>query len=146
MKRANRLARHYIRAADLRAVYLASAGRTVRIGMTRDPDAKVRDIKRRRGNVHCVHWLASSASATVLIRAACDAFPGLERGIIVRPSMVKAALPKLAKDWNLSLTADDFVKARAEAVKRDVAIMSYGDYLERYKIRLLYEVAATARG
>lgn len=178
MKRSESLARHYIRAADLRAVYLASAGRVVRLGMTREPDARKRDLKRARAAIEAVYWFGSSADAAALIQAAAEAFPGIDRaGIVAGGGRVKAALTKIAADARLKLTDDATVKkraaavvadidarvkamqssghlrglnadyraARAEASRRGVPFHSYGDHLERYKIRMLYELARLAK-
>lgn len=178
MKRSERLARHYLRAADLRAIFLAGSGRRLRLGITRDPAAKVRDLKRARATLHCVYWLGSSEAARKVIAAACAAMPGLDRGIIGSAPTVKAAVVNAAKAAAVTLTDDATVQARAaavaadiedrvkamqssgqlrglnaeyraareEAAKRGVAILSYGDYLERYKIRLLYQIAGLADG
>lgn len=177
MKRAERLARHYIRAADLRAVYLAATKDRVRIAMTREPVARARELKRSKARLVCLYWLGSSAAATRLIHAACEAFPGIDKGAAGNPATVKAALVDLARAARVTLTDDATVQARAAAVARDiedrvkamqtagqlrglnakyrsaredaakrgVSIMSYGDYLERYKIKMLYEIAAAAR-
>lgn len=177
MKRSARLALHYIRAADLRAVYLAGDGRRLRLGITRDPKVKARDLKRSRAKLHCVFWLRSSAAAAELMREACAAMPGLDKGVIGNPGSVKAALQTAARAAAVTLTDDETVQARAaavvadiearvqamqsagqlrglnaeyrarreDAVRRGVSIMSYGDYLERYKIQLLYDIAASAQ-
>lgn len=39
----------------------------------------------------------------------------------------------------------EYQAARIDAAKSGVGVMSYGDYLERYKIKMLYEIAAAAR-
>jgi hypothetical protein len=177
MKRHLRLASHYIRAHDLRVVYVASYLGMAHVGITRDPTAKAADLKRRRAKLHCAFWLVSSAAARELIAAADDAFPGIELGTEASPATVEAALPKLAGAAGLALTADDVVHHRAAAVakdidlrvkamqdsghlrglnaeyralrtdasKRGVPFTSYGDYLERYKIRLIYQVAEAVR-
>jgi hypothetical protein len=173
MKRRDRLAAHFIRASDLRAVYLASAGRTVRLGITRDPVAKARELKRQRAKLHQVYWLASSAAAALLLRAAAEAFPGIDRGAKVRAASVEDALPALAQDYDLAITPEAVVQERAAAAVADIdrrvkamqasghlrgltgqyrqarmeasrtgaPFMSYGDYLERYKIKMLYQIA-----
>jgi hypothetical protein len=177
MKRSARLARHYIRAADLRAVYVASVGRHVKIGMTRDPDGRARDLKRTRAKLYCVFWFASSADAAAVIRTTCGEIPGVDRGAIANPGEVKAALMRIAKELRLSLTENSVVQqraaavvadidarvaamqasghlrgmnaeyraGRAEAARRGISFPSYGDHLERYKLKMLYELARLTR-
>lgn len=177
MKRAERLARHYIRAADLRAVFIAATKGRVRIAMTRDPAARAKDLKRARVRLVCVYWVGSSEAAKALIRVICGVIPGVDRGAVGNPATAKDALKRAANIARVTLTEDEVVQARAAAVVKDIdqrvaamqaagqlrglnreyraaradaakrgaAIMSYGDYLERYKIKMLYGIAQAAR-
>jgi hypothetical protein len=173
VKRSERLAHHYIRAADLRAVYVAAVGKQCRVAITREPSAQARVVKRTRGRMVGVQWVGSSAAAVRLVDAAADLIPGIDRGAFVSPAAAIAALRKAAAEARVTLTDDKIVQARAAAVvceiedrvanmqkagqlrglnaayregradaaRQNATFMSYGEYLVRYKIRLLYDLA-----
>lgn len=170
MKRPERLARHYIRAAGLRAVYVATCCGKIRLGMTREPEARARDLKRGRAKQEAVFWCASASSAQRLIAAV---MPSIEAGEHRRAGAVVAALRSAAREDMIALSDDatvqkraaavvadidqriksmqasghlrglnaDYREARADAARRGAPFMSYGEYLARYKIKLLYELA-----
>lgn len=171
MKRAERLARHYIRAADLRAIYVATVGGAVKVGMTCEPAARARDLRRQRGKVDAVLWCVSAKAAQRLIAAvAAGGTYGRARGVIaelkalatefgvrlVDDATIQARAAAVVADIDRRVSAmqssghlrglnAEYREARAEASRRGVPFHSYGDHLERYKIRMLYELARLTR-
>lgn len=84
MKRSERLARHYIRAADLRAVYVATDGTLTRIGITREPKEIERTLKRRRWRLVEIVWTGSSAHADRMVKLIAERHPGIDRAGVPR--------------------------------------------------------------
>ena len=109
-----------MRAVGLCAIYIATAGRHVHIGMTRDPSEIAGELEFARAKLQGVYWLGSGDNATTMIRAACAAMPGLDSGIPAEASAVAAALHDVAHKARLTLTDDATVQRRAAAVVEDV--------------------------
>jgi len=176
MTRSQRLALHYIRAIDLCAVYVASAGNKVQIGITRAPATKARALKRGRAKMVSVVWLPRAAFAAALADAALTILAG-KPASFVTPNAAVAAVVSAAHSLGMALTSDatvagrvsqvitdidrrvdamqasghlrglnaDYRAARAEASRRGVPIMTYGEYLARYKIKMAYEIGRALR-
>lgn len=171
MTRSERLARHYIHALDLRAVYISAGAVGVKVGLTRDPEGKAKALKRGRAKILAVAWLPTSSDAA--------AVAGVIRfdGRAPTAAIARAALTMAAHTLDMVLTDDadvqgrvsavvadierrvaamqasghlrglnaEYRAARAEASRRGVPIMSYGEYLARYKIRMAREIGRALR-
>lgn len=177
MKRSARLARHYIRAADLRAVYVATDGTLTRIGITREPKEIERTLKRRRWRLVEACWTGSSANAARLVKMIAQRHPGIDRAgvpsracafrlpaaadVATVPVASVAAIEKraaavvadieqrvraLQDSGHLRGLNGEYREARAAASRAGRPFMSYGDYLERYKLRMLYQIARAVNG
>ena len=174
MTRFERLARHYIHALDLRAVYVASsAAAGVMVGLTRDPAGKAKALRRDRAKMLAVGWFPTTFEAVSVagglrpiahkLRTSADArlsmaATALALGTtLAEDSDVQARVAAVVEDINRRVEAmqasghlrglnADYRAARAEASRRGVPIMSYGEYLARYKIRMAYEIGRAIRG
>lgn len=118
-RKTDRLAKHYIRAADLRAIYLAAGG-SVRLGITRDPDRCARDLRHAGVAVAGLWWCSSAAAATAVMAAVEAAYPGILRGVPGDADKIAASVCELAHICKVTLTPDRVVRARAAAVAADV--------------------------
>jgi len=171
MKRSDRLALHYVHSLDLRAVYVAAGVGTVTVGLTRDPAGKAKRLKRGRAKMLAVAWLPTSADAAAMARAIRfdrrSPTPAIARAaltvaaqaldmVLTEDAEVQARVAAVVGDIDRRVAAmqasghlrglnADYRAARAEASRRGVPIMSYGEYLARYKIRMAREIGRALR-
>jgi len=146
-----------------------SAG--VTLDLTRDPADKAKRLKRARAEMLAVAWLPTSADAAAVARAIrfdtraptaaiaraeiTVAAHGLDM-VLTDDIEVQARVAAVVADIERRVAAmqasghlrginADYRAARAEAARRGVPIMSYGEYLARYKIRMAREIGRVLR-